>query len=174
MECFLLRKWHVGAAGTAGRSWAPASAPALAGRFRVGSFASQDFYTFGCEHSVDVLRRFAERVIFPCKTTNESCGDLRRGRIRARSAQTNVGILALRRRSRGASDRRLPDGAGTDRVFTEGPQIPYIYIYIYIYICIYLYILIYTHMLLYVVVKLSAHTLPRFATCRRTLPCIFP
>ena len=40
------------------------------------------------------LPRFAETAIFPCRITNKYCGDLRRRRIRTKSAQTNVHILA--------------------------------------------------------------------------------
>ena len=40
------------------------------------------------------LRRFAETVIFPCRTTNKYGGDLRRRRIHATPAQKNDKILA--------------------------------------------------------------------------------
>ena len=35
-----------------------------------------------------------DSVIFPCKMTNKYCGDLRRRRVRPKSAQKNVRILA--------------------------------------------------------------------------------
>ena len=40
----------------------------LVGRLGVRNFASQDLI-FVCASIVDVLRRFAENVIFPCKHT---------------------------------------------------------------------------------------------------------
>ena len=63
---------------------------------RVGHFVSQDLSILlrnSCgslaENCLD-----SRRLSFPCKMTNKHCGDLRRRRIRAKTAQTNVEILA--------------------------------------------------------------------------------
>ena len=40
------------------------------------------------------LRRFAETVIYPCKMTKKCCGDLRRRRFHAKTAQKNIKTLA--------------------------------------------------------------------------------
>ena len=42
----------------------------------------------------EVLRRFVETVTFQCKMINNHCRDWRRRRIRAKTAQGNVRILA--------------------------------------------------------------------------------
>ena len=47
-----------------------------------------------CAIFVVVLRRIAEPVIFHCEATNKYCGDLRRRRIRAKTAQKHVKIPA--------------------------------------------------------------------------------
>ena len=47
-----------------------------------------------CAFFVEVLRRIVETDIFPCEMTNTYCGDLRRRRIRARSAQKRTKVLA--------------------------------------------------------------------------------
>ena len=64
----------------------------------VGSFASQDFDIF----SAQICGGFAENggdlrrlTCFPCKMTNKYCGDLRRRRIRAKTAQRKYHRLRL-------------------------------------------------------------------------------
>ena len=42
----------------------------------------------------EVLRRFAETVVFHCKMASKHCEDLGRRRIRPQTAQTNIEILA--------------------------------------------------------------------------------
>ena len=64
----------------------------------LGSFASQDF-GIALRNLLwklcGELLRFAETVILPpCKMTNKYRGDVRRRRIRAKTAQNNVKILA--------------------------------------------------------------------------------
>ena len=59
----------------------------------LGNFASQDFESVSALF-VEVLRRIAETVSFPCKMTDWYCGDLRTQRIRAKTTQTNLKILA--------------------------------------------------------------------------------
>ena len=60
------------------------------GRPQIRSFESQDLSI--CLRNV--CGNFAETVVFPCKMTNKYCGDLRRRRIRAKTAPTNVKIQA--------------------------------------------------------------------------------
>ena len=39
---------------------------------------------------VEVLRRIAETVVFPCEVTKKYCGDLQRRRIRAQTARKDT------------------------------------------------------------------------------------
>ena len=57
-------------------------------------------------------------------------------------------VVWLHQNTRVVPNHRLPDGVGTNGVFTEGPQIPYVLPY----------------------VVLSAHMLPQFAICCHSLP----
>ena len=51
----------------------------------LGYFSAQFLWKF-CGES----RRFAETDIFPCRMTNEYCGDLRRRRMRATTVQNDI------------------------------------------------------------------------------------
>ena len=63
----------------------------------LGNSASLDFSICLRNHCGFLLRRIAEicgDCVFPCKMTSKYCGDLRRRRICAKTAQTKVLILA--------------------------------------------------------------------------------
>ena len=84
---------------------------------------------FFCAVFAEGLRRIAETLIFPCKVTNTYCGHLRRRRIRAKTAQTNIKVPA----------GEMPYSVKHVHIYISLSLSLSLSIYIYIYICVYTY-----------------------------------